>query len=216
MQLMTFELFDVVRAASSARCTTCLDPDELIAEYRSDAVVEAQRQRVPQPLHRRAAVPRRQDLALARVPQSPRPPTCCEPRTVDGTCDPAFAAVRDAFAQNFADGLELGASLSISVDGRNVVDLWGGHLDAATTRAVGARHARVRVLVHQGRRRDRDDVGGRARARRPRRARGRVLARVRGRGQGRHPGALAAHARGRPARDRARGCRTARSATGTR
>jgi CubicO group peptidase (beta-lactamase class C family) len=53
---------------------------------------------------------------------------------IDGTCDPAFASVRDAFAANFAAGLELGASLSISVDGRNIVDLWGGHLDAARTR----------------------------------------------------------------------------------
>jgi CubicO group peptidase (beta-lactamase class C family) len=52
---------------------------------------------------------------------------------VSGTCDPAFAAVGDAFSANFADGLELGASLSISVGGRNVVDLWGGHLDAAAT-----------------------------------------------------------------------------------
>ncbi len=51
-----------------------------------------------------------------------------------GTCDPAFAGVRDAFAQNFADGLELGASLSVSIEDRNVVDLWGGHLDAARTR----------------------------------------------------------------------------------
>ncbi|MEY2451982.1 MAG: hypothetical protein QOD92_1556 [Acidimicrobiaceae bacterium] len=53
---------------------------------------------------------------------------------VDGTCDPAFAGVRDAFAANFDAGLELGASLSISVEGENVVDLWGGHLDAAKTR----------------------------------------------------------------------------------
>ena len=53
--------------------------------------------------------------------------------SVSGECDPAFDAVRDAFAQNFADGLELGASLSISVDGRNVVDLWGGSLDAGRT-----------------------------------------------------------------------------------
>ncbi|MDZ4827236.1 MAG: serine hydrolase domain-containing protein [Actinomycetota bacterium] len=51
-----------------------------------------------------------------------------------GTCDPAFAGVRDAFAQNFVDGLELGASVSISIDGRHIVDLWGGHLDAARTR----------------------------------------------------------------------------------
>jgi len=53
---------------------------------------------------------------------------------VSGTCDPAFSAVGEAFAANFADGLELGASLSISVDGRNVVDLWDGHLDVAKTR----------------------------------------------------------------------------------
>jgi CubicO group peptidase (beta-lactamase class C family) len=54
---------------------------------------------------------------------------------VDGHCDAGFRTVRDAFEQNFADGLELGAALSISVDGRNVVDLWGGHLDAAQTRS---------------------------------------------------------------------------------
>ncbi len=53
---------------------------------------------------------------------------------VAGFCDPAFAGVRDAFAQNFADGLELGASLAISIEGRNVVDLWGGFLDADRTR----------------------------------------------------------------------------------
>jgi CubicO group peptidase (beta-lactamase class C family) len=53
---------------------------------------------------------------------------------VDGVCDPAFKAVRDAFAANFADGLELGGSLSISVEGRNVVDVWGGWADGAMTR----------------------------------------------------------------------------------
>ena len=53
---------------------------------------------------------------------------------IAGTCDPAFATVREAFAANFAGGLELGASLSISVSGRTVVDLWGGWLDAARTR----------------------------------------------------------------------------------
>ncbi len=53
---------------------------------------------------------------------------------IHGSCDPAFATVRDAFAENFDGGLELGASLAIGVDGRKVVDLWGGHLDAARTR----------------------------------------------------------------------------------
>ena len=54
--------------------------------------------------------------------------------TVEGTCDPAFASVRDAFAAGFADGAELGASLAIEVDGRLVVDCWGGWADTARTR----------------------------------------------------------------------------------
>ena len=54
--------------------------------------------------------------------------------SVSGYCDTAFAGVRDAFSQNFSDQLELGAALAVSVDGHNVVDLWGGHLDAARTR----------------------------------------------------------------------------------
>ena len=49
---------------------------------------------------------------------------------VHGECDAAFAAVGDAFAANFAAGLELGASLCVEVDGRTVVDVWGGWLDA--------------------------------------------------------------------------------------
>lgn len=53
---------------------------------------------------------------------------------IQGTCDHRFAAVRDAFAENFVSGLELGAGLSVSVDGHNVVDLWGGWLDEAQTR----------------------------------------------------------------------------------
>ena len=54
---------------------------------------------------------------------------------VTGACDPAFGAVRDAFVENFASGRELGASLAIGVEGRNVVDLWGGHVDAARSRS---------------------------------------------------------------------------------
>lgn len=54
---------------------------------------------------------------------------------VDGRCDPRFAAVGEAFAAGFAAGRELGASLVVEVDGRAVVDSWGGHLDAARSRA---------------------------------------------------------------------------------
>jgi CubicO group peptidase (beta-lactamase class C family) len=50
---------------------------------------------------------------------------------VNGDCDPRFEPVRDAFRAGFADGLELGASLAIEIDGQVVVDLWGGFADAA-------------------------------------------------------------------------------------
>jgi CubicO group peptidase (beta-lactamase class C family) len=53
---------------------------------------------------------------------------------ITGTCDPAFAAVRDAFAENFAARGEVGAGVSIVIDGRTVVDLAGGWADEARTR----------------------------------------------------------------------------------
>ena len=52
---------------------------------------------------------------------------------VEGTCDARFAAVRDAFERNFDDG-ELGAGCAVTVDGRVVVDVWGGWADVARTR----------------------------------------------------------------------------------
>ena len=48
---------------------------------------------------------------------------------IEGTTDQRFAAVRDAFAQNFADYPEVGAALAVTVDGQLVVDLWGGYVD---------------------------------------------------------------------------------------
>lgn len=57
---------------------------------------------------------------------------------VHGTVAPGLELVRDAFAANFGregDYQEVGASLCVEVAGRRVVDLWGGHADAARTRA---------------------------------------------------------------------------------
>jgi CubicO group peptidase (beta-lactamase class C family) len=51
---------------------------------------------------------------------------------IEGVCHTRFAAVRKAFADNFAKG-EIGASVAVSVDGVLAVDLWGGHVDAART-----------------------------------------------------------------------------------
>ena len=48
---------------------------------------------------------------------------------VCGTCDPAFAPVRELFERQFADGTNCGASVAVVVDGVAVVDLWGGAKD---------------------------------------------------------------------------------------
>lgn len=50
---------------------------------------------------------------------------------IEGTCDPAFAAVRDVFEQNFRKRNEIGAAVCVYRDGNKVVDLWGGHKDPA-------------------------------------------------------------------------------------
>ena len=52
--------------------------------------------------------------------------------TVEGICDAAFAEVREEFERNFAERGEIGASVSVMVDGVRVVDLWGGTADPAT------------------------------------------------------------------------------------
>ncbi len=60
------------------------------------------------------------------------------PAVIEGRCDPSFEPVREAFAANFADHDEIGAAVAIDVGGRTVVDLWGGHADAARTRPWAA------------------------------------------------------------------------------
>ena len=54
---------------------------------------------------------------------------------LDGFCDPAFSSVREAFRENFASRGEPGAAVALSVDGRPVVDLWGGWRDADRSQA---------------------------------------------------------------------------------
>ncbi len=50
---------------------------------------------------------------------------------IQGACDPAFAAVREALERNFTDHGEIGSAVCIYHQGKKVVDLWGGHQDAA-------------------------------------------------------------------------------------
>lgn len=54
---------------------------------------------------------------------------------IDGTCDPRFARLRDAFIANFTERAEPGGAIALMVDGRLVCDLWGGHRDAARRHA---------------------------------------------------------------------------------
>ena len=53
---------------------------------------------------------------------------------VHGKVEPGYEKVRDAFAQNFEDKGEVGAGFCLYVDGRPVVDIWGGVADASTGR----------------------------------------------------------------------------------
>ncbi|MEO8458280.1 MAG: serine hydrolase domain-containing protein [Chloroflexota bacterium] len=53
---------------------------------------------------------------------------------ITGTTDPRFRAVEDAFRENFNRFPELGSALCVYVDGKPVVDIWGGFADAARTR----------------------------------------------------------------------------------
>ena len=45
---------------------------------------------------------------------------------VSGTVDDRFVAVKAQFEENLANGLDVGASVAIVLDGELVVDLWGG------------------------------------------------------------------------------------------
>ena len=53
---------------------------------------------------------------------------------INGRCDRRFAPVREAFADNFTQRGECGAAVCIAVEGRVVVDIWGGYADAGRSR----------------------------------------------------------------------------------
>jgi len=57
---------------------------------------------------------------------------------IEGTCEPKFNRVKEAFAANFEPGAtagaEVGAAVALTLDGKPVVDLWAGHADKEKTR----------------------------------------------------------------------------------
>src|SRR5438309_1255164 len=52
--------------------------------------------------------------------------------TIEGSCDARFAQVGEEFERNFAERGEVGASVCVTLDGEDVVDLWGGVADPDT------------------------------------------------------------------------------------
>lgn len=69
---------------------------------------------------------------MAAPTERDAPSLAGEAVAVSGRCDERFGAVRAAFADNFASGRDVGASVAVFLDGRPVVDLWGGVADPAT------------------------------------------------------------------------------------
>jgi CubicO group peptidase (beta-lactamase class C family) len=53
---------------------------------------------------------------------------------IHGTCAPGYEPVQQAFADNFAERDEIGASVAVAVSGQPVVHLWAGWADLARTR----------------------------------------------------------------------------------
>ena len=53
---------------------------------------------------------------------------------VEGTCDPKFNRVKDAFVENFEKRNEVGAAAAVMLDGKSVVDIWAGHADREKTK----------------------------------------------------------------------------------
>src|ERR687885_476683 len=53
---------------------------------------------------------------------------------IHGTCAERFSDVRTTMASHLDQGLDVGASVAVMLEGELVVDLWGGFADAARTR----------------------------------------------------------------------------------
>jgi CubicO group peptidase (beta-lactamase class C family) len=83
--------------------------------------------------------------------------------TVNGLVEPGFEGVRDAFARNFEEHDEVGAGFCLHVEGRRVVDIWGGTVDETSGRPYdedtlqlvfsttkGATASCVNLLVQRG------------------------------------------------------------------
>ena len=52
---------------------------------------------------------------------------------ISGHCDQKFEEMRHVLSQSIDSGADVGASVAITIDGKFVVDIWGGWVDEAKT-----------------------------------------------------------------------------------
>jgi CubicO group peptidase (beta-lactamase class C family) len=54
--------------------------------------------------------------------------------TVQGYCDPKFENIKTLLEKSIASGDELGASIALNIDGKTVIDIYGGYADPEKTK----------------------------------------------------------------------------------
>ena len=69
---------------------------------------------------------------------------------IHGRVDARFDAVREAFAANFELHGDVGAPCCVYIDGRPVVDLWGGWADPAAQRPWNERTVQLVFSATKG------------------------------------------------------------------
>jgi CubicO group peptidase (beta-lactamase class C family) len=69
---------------------------------------------------------------------------------IRGGYDERFRPVVDAFEENYRQGQEIGSAVAVMIDGKVVVDLWGGFADEARTRPWDAHTTVCMMSVAKG------------------------------------------------------------------
>jgi CubicO group peptidase (beta-lactamase class C family) len=54
--------------------------------------------------------------------------------TIHGSCDERFTGMKEVLSTNLDSGADLGASVAVTLDGKMIVDIWGGWADTEKTK----------------------------------------------------------------------------------
>ena len=68
---------------------------------------------------------------------------------VNGYCDEKFSEAREVFSESINTGFELGAAISLEIEGETVLDLWGG-VDSPSKGTEWQENTIVNVLLSPG------------------------------------------------------------------